>query len=65
MESQKRYSQTVRKAFHLSMATLDITHTDGQPAQVLCGYDGKNYLLCTLQKSNQIQCNLDLYFEVG
>ncbi|XP_044757309.1 46 kDa FK506-binding nuclear protein-like [Coccinella septempunctata] len=65
MEPQKRYSQVVKKAFHISMASLDISNSDDQPAQVLCGYEGKNYLLCTLQKPEKLQCNLDLYFEEG
>ncbi|XP_045468884.1 46 kDa FK506-binding nuclear protein-like [Harmonia axyridis] len=65
MEPQKRYSQVIKKAFHISMACLDVSNSDDQPAQILCGYEGKNYLLCTLQKPDKLQCNLDLYFEEG
>lgn len=65
MEPQKRYSQVIKKAFHISMASLDLSNSDDQPAQILCGYEGKNYLLCTLQKPDKLQCNLDLYFEVS
>nr|CAH7716897.1 unnamed protein product [Callosobruchus chinensis] len=65
MEPQRRYTQTVKKPFHISMAALDYSTSSDEPAQVMCGYDGRNYLLCTLRKPDVMQCPLDLNFEVG
>ncbi|KRT81323.1 hypothetical protein AMK59_5531 [Oryctes borbonicus] len=65
MEPQRRYSQTVKKAFHISMAALDESTSDDSPTQVICSYDDRNYLLCTLQKGNTIQVPLDLNYEIG
>ncbi|CAH2002528.1 unnamed protein product [Acanthoscelides obtectus] len=65
MEPQRRYTQTVKKAFHISMAALDYSTSSEEPAQVMCGYEGRNYLLCTLRKPDVMQCPLDLNFEVG
>lgn len=65
MEPNKRYSQKVKKAFHISMASQDVSSADEQPSQVLCSYEGRNYLLCTLQYPSVIQCPLDLNFDVG
>lgn len=64
MEPQRRYTQNVKKAFHVSMAALDISSSDSEPTQIMCGFEGRNYLLCTLQKGKLIQCPLDLNFEV-
>lgn len=65
MEPQRRYTQKVKKAFHISMASLDISAGSDEPSQIMCGYDGRNYLLCTLRKPDLIQCPLDLNFEAG
>ncbi|GJQ77687.1 putative peptidyl-prolyl cis-trans isomerase [Trypoxylus dichotomus] len=65
MEPQRRYTQTVKKAFHISMAALDESTSDDSPTQVICSYDDRNYLLCTLQKGKTIQVSLDLNYEVG
>ncbi|XP_018332242.1 46 kDa FK506-binding nuclear protein [Agrilus planipennis] len=65
MEPKRRYTQVVKKAFHISMASLDITSGNNEPTQVLLTYDGRNYLLCTLQKEKDIQVPLDLNFEEG
>ncbi|KAL1501559.1 hypothetical protein ABEB36_006860 [Hypothenemus hampei] len=65
MEPDRRYSQQVKKSFHISMAALDLETADDQPAQVMCGYDGRNYLLCTLKAPNLVQCRLDLEFLAG
>ncbi|CAH0554080.1 unnamed protein product [Brassicogethes aeneus] len=65
MEPQRRYTQQVKKAFHISMASLDVAASSEEVSQVMCGYEGKNYLLCTLKKPNVLQCPLDLNFEVG
>lgn len=64
MEPHKRYTQTVKRAFHVSMAALDITNSDNEPTQVLCMSEDRNYLLCTLQKDKVMQCPLELTFEV-
>jgi len=65
MEPQKRYTQVVKKAFHISMAALDQTTCTDETVQVMCGYDNRKYLLCTLQKDQILQCALDLNFDVG
>ncbi|KAG8038950.1 hypothetical protein G9C98_003257 [Cotesia typhae] len=64
MEPNKRYTQTVEKAFHVSMATLDITTADDGVVQVMLCYDNRNYLLCNLLKSSS-QAQLDLNFKEG
>lgn len=64
MEPHRRYTQVVKIPFHISMAALDIETSGEEPAQVICGYEGKHYLLCTLQKGHAIQCALDLEFAV-
>nr|AEE62123.1 unknown [Dendroctonus ponderosae] len=65
MEPQRRYTQEVNKSFHISMATLDLESSSDGYAQVICTFNGKNYLLCTLQKPGLIQCALDLEFAAG
>lgn len=65
MEPKRRYTQIVKKAFHISMAALDVSNADDEPTQVMCGYDSRNYLLCTLNKDSKLQCPLDLNFEVN
>ena len=65
MEPAKRYSQTVKRAFHISMASLDICEASSDPVQVMLGFDGRKYLLCTLQKDKHLQCQLDLNFDVS
>lgn len=65
MEPQRRYTQKVKKAFHISMASLDISTSSEESAQVMCGIEGRNYLLCTLRKPDVMQCPLDLNFTVS
>jgi len=65
MEPHKRYSQTVKRSFHISMAALDICESTDAPVQVMCGFEDRKYLLCTLQKDSIVQCPLDLNFDVG
>lgn len=64
MEPQRRYTQKVKKAFHVSMAALDLSSSDNEPTQVMCAFENRNYLLCTLQKDKLLQCPLDLSYEV-
>lgn len=47
------------------MASLDVSTSSEEPAQVMVGFEGRNYLLCTLRKPDLLQCALDLNFEVG
>jgi len=65
MEPERRYTQEVKKSFHISMAALDISTSGDEPAQVMCGFEGRNYLICTLKKPDVVQCALDLEFACG
>ncbi|XP_013140992.1 PREDICTED: 46 kDa FK506-binding nuclear protein [Papilio polytes] len=65
MEPNKRYTQVVEKPFHISQAAMDISTGDNDPCQVMVVVDGKNFLVCTLQKNKCIQVPLDLYFKMG
>ncbi|XP_044253816.1 46 kDa FK506-binding nuclear protein [Tribolium madens] len=65
MEPGRCYTQTVKVAFHVSMAALDISNSGDEPAQIMCVFEGRNYLLCTLSKEDKWQCALDLNFEIG
>lgn len=65
MEPHRRYTQVVKKPFHISMASLDLSTSSEEPAQIMCGFQGRNYLLCTLRKPDMLQCSLDLNFEAG
>ncbi|XP_026325870.1 46 kDa FK506-binding nuclear protein isoform X2 [Hyposmocoma kahamanoa] len=65
MEPNKRYTQVVEKPFHISQAAMDISTGDNDPCQVMIVVDGKNFLVCTLQKNKCIQVPLDLYFKAG
>ncbi|CAH2049174.1 unnamed protein product, partial [Iphiclides podalirius] len=65
MEPNKRYTQVVEKPFHISQAAMDISTGDNDPCQVMVVVDGKNFLVCTLQKNKCIQVPLDLYFKAG
>lgn len=65
MEPNKRYTQVVEKPFHISQAAMDISTGDNDPCQVMVVVDGKNFLVCTLQKGKVIQVPLDLYFKTG
>ncbi|KAI5651369.1 FKBP-type peptidyl-prolyl cis-trans isomerase domain-containing protein [Phthorimaea operculella] len=65
MEPNKRYTQVVEKPFHISQAAMDISTGDNEPCQVMVVVDGKNFLVCTLQKKQMIQVPLDLYFKAG
>lgn len=55
----------MEKSFHLSMASLDHGSSDNDPVQVMYSQDDNSYLLCTLQKGKQLQCQLDLNFAEG
>lgn len=65
LKSNKKYTQTLEKAFHLSQASLDHSSSDNEPVQVMYTHDDNSYLLCTLQKGKIYQCPLDLNFKDG
>jgi len=65
LKSNKKYTQTLEKSFHLSKASLDISTTDNEPVQVMYTHDNNSYLLCTLQKGKFLDCSLDLNFQEG
>lgn len=65
MEPKRRYSQSVKRPFHISMAALDLFSADDNPTQLMLFFEDRNYLLCTLQKGHTVQCPLDLNFEAG
>lgn len=64
LKTNKKYSQTVQKAFHLSQAALDLTKSAGGDVQVMLTSEENTYLLCTLGKDRP-QVSLDLNFEEG
>ncbi|CAG9770013.1 unnamed protein product [Ceutorhynchus assimilis] len=65
MEPDRRYTQIVKRSFHISMASLDMNTSENGPAQVMCRYKDRNYLLCTLKNPDLLQCALDLDFKEG
>lgn len=65
LKSNKKYTQTLEKSFHLSQASLDHGSSDNEPVQVMYTHDENSYLLCTLQKGKVYQCQLDLNFQEG
>lgn len=64
LHSNKRYSQTIQKAFHLTQAALDLTNATESNVQVWLGSENENYLLCNLSKSTT-QVPLNLIFSEG
>lgn len=64
LKTNKKYSQTVQKAFHLSQAALDLSKSNGGDVQVMLTSEENTYLLCTLGKDRP-QVALDLNFEEG
>lgn len=66
LKHNKKYSQTVKKAFHLSAASLDTSQVKaGEDIQILLNSDDNVFLLGTLNKDKIPQCNLDLNFAEG
>lgn len=64
LKANKKYSQTVQKAFHLSQAALDLSKCGDGDVQVMLTSEENTYLLCTLGKKVP-QVALDLNFEEG
>ncbi|XP_017766014.1 PREDICTED: 46 kDa FK506-binding nuclear protein-like [Eufriesea mexicana] len=65
LEPNKRYTQTVEKSFHVSMASLNLQTSDDNVVQVMLYYEDSSYLLCNLKKSSTWQVPLDLNFQEG
>nr|XP_029710497.1 46 kDa FK506-binding nuclear protein isoform X2 [Aedes albopictus] len=64
LKANKKYSQTVQKAFHLSQAALDLSKCGDGDVQVMLTSEDSTYLLCTLGKKTP-QVALDLNFDEG
>lgn len=64
LKANKKYSQTVQKAFHLSQAALDLSKSSDDDVQVMLTSEDNTYLLCTLGKKTP-QVALDLNFDEG
>lgn len=64
LKANKKYSQTVQKAFHLSQAALDLSKCGDSDVQVMLTSEENTYLLCTLGKKTP-QVALDLNFDEG
>ncbi|XP_076751428.1 FK506-binding protein 39kD [Xylocopa sonorina] len=65
LEPNKRYTQTVEKSFHVSMASLNLSAADDNIVQVMLYYEDSSYLLCNLKKNSTWQVPLDLNFQEG
>lgn len=64
LKANKKYTQTVVKAFHLSHAALDLSKVGDGDVQVMLTSEENTYLLCTLGKKTP-QVSLDLNFDEG
>jgi len=65
MEPGKRYTQTVERAFHVSMACLEPSTADNDNVSVLLVFGSSEFILCSLNKHKSIQAQLDLNFQSG
>jgi FK506-binding nuclear protein len=65
MEPGKRYTQTVERAFHVSMACLEPNTADNDNVSVLLAFDNREFILCSLNRHKVIQTQLDLNFQSG
>lgn len=69
LEPGKRYSTTVDKSFHVSMAALDCSTVKGekdiQSVMLEEGESNSPFILCNLQKPKLLQSHLDLNFMSG
>lgn len=65
LKENKRYSQTVKKAFHISSAALDLDSVKSNEwVQVWVNSDGNNHLLCSLNQTHP-NVALDIPFSEG
>lgn len=65
MEVGKRYSQTVEKSFHISMAALNASNTVKGSVTVMVEVEKACYPLCTLHTDRIPQQALDYVFTEG
>nr|UWK01890.1 FK506 binding protein [Locusta migratoria manilensis] len=65
LEPGKKYAQTVSKPFHISMASLDVVHSENELVTVNVNFQNAEFILCNLQKNKILQTSLDLNFEAG
>ncbi|KAK2548703.1 46 kDa FK506-binding nuclear protein [Acropora cervicornis] len=65
LDSGKRYTQTVEKSFHLSMAALGFHNCSTSPVTVMAEVDKAQFALCTLQPGKIPQQPLDYCFTEG
>ena len=65
LDSGKRYTQTVEKSFHLSMAALGFQNCSSLPVTVMVEVDKAQFALCTLQPGKIPQQPLDYCFTEG
>lgn len=65
LDSGKRYTQTVEKSFHLSMAALGFENCSSTPVTVMVEVDKAQFALCTLQPGKIPQQPLDYCFTEG
>lgn len=65
LKANKKYTQTISKAIHLSQAALDINNSSDEPVRVVLTSEKHNYILCTLRKNKTEQIALDLNFAEG
>jgi len=65
LDSGKRYTQTVEKSFHLSMAALGFQNCSSMPVTVMVEVDKAQFALCTLQPGKIPQQPLDYCFTEG
>ncbi|XP_049937691.1 46 kDa FK506-binding nuclear protein [Schistocerca serialis cubense] len=65
LEPGKRYAQTVDKPFHISMASLDVMHSENDLVSVNVNFQNAEFILCNLQKNKVFQTPLDLNFMAG
>ena len=65
LDSGKRYTQTVEKSFHLSMAALGFQNCSSVPVTIMVEVDKAQFALCTLQPGKIPQQPLDYCFTEG
>ena len=65
LDSGNRYTQTVEKSFHLSMAALGFQNFSSVPVTVMVEVDKAQFVLCTLQPGKIPQQPLDYCFTEG
>lgn len=65
LKANRKYTQTTSKSFHISLAALDSTSSQGGATQVFLSHEDQKFLICTLRKDTCEQATLDLNFAEG